>query len=377
MYQQDDLLPYNRNYTLLIGCFTILFSILIISVTFNSIRTQKPESDQSNTIVEDTTQRKADLTKYNQDSDKDLIPNFIEEEAILNTYIAESSYCEQSNPVCARDPFDKQIYLSILIDSSTSTNIPATGNTTKLELIKSKINNLIGQSFNKEYIKTQVVGFGNKGNVSFIADNESCVSNIIFKDFNQEPKDTSVVPLILERYVSNGKSPIGLSLEQVEKTFPDKNGDNIVVIVTDGTDDCGVDLKSAFRGVLNRGVVKKIHVVSIFSPQDEKDKLKDAAESNGGKFTENQDINNFILSWVNDYLFENWCRQPDLNKIYQCLDRNYNSAIQILDKQINANSPQNEINKVGEIKSSINFYIQNYINDSKFDSEKIFKEAIK
>lgn len=377
MYQQDDLLPYNRNYTILIGCFTILFTILIAIVTFNAIRNQQVEAPKGNTVVEDIRQRTADLTKYNQDSDKDLIPNFAEEEAILNTYISEITYCEQSNPVCSKNPFEKEVYLSVLLDSSTSTNIPATGDQSKLELIKNRVSSLISRTTEKKYIKTQIVGFGNKGSTDFIADNESCVSNLTFKDFNQEPKESSVIPLILNNYISNGKSPIGYTLEQIEKSFPNRNGDNIVVLITDGNDDCGVDLKNTFRGILSRGVIKKIHVISIFSPQDEKEKLKDAAESNGGKFTENLEIDNFILSWVDDYLFDTWCRQSDLSKVYQCLDRNYNSAIQVLDKQIESETPLNEINKIGEIKSSINFFIQNYINQEKSSSQKLFDEAKK
>lgn len=376
MYQQDDLLPSNRNYTLLIGCFTFFFTILIIFVIAN-LATQQEDSapiSRDNIFVTEKTSPAANLTRYNQDSDRDLLPNFIEEEAILNTYISEIYYCEQSNPVCKSDPYDKEVYLSLIIDASSSTKIPGRGDLTKLDLIKQGVDTIISESINKKYLKTQIVGFGNKGNESFIADNESCVSSILFKNFNQEPKDSSVLPLVLKNYVSNGKSPIGYSIEQVEKSFPIKEGNNIVVLITDGIDDCGQDVKQVIQGVLSREVVKKIHVISVISPQDENDKLKEAAESNGGMFTDNIEIPQSVFSWVDEYIYNDWCRLDDLNVLYQCINRNYDKGIEILDQQINETSPQNEVNKIKEIESSIDLLIQNYVNSQrKFTDEEFNK----
>jgi hypothetical protein len=361
MYQQEDLLPTNRNYIFLVGCFSIFFTFIIGSVLISSFtKTKEVNKDQGLSLVTNQTKPQADLTKYNQDSDKDLIPNFIEEEAILNTYLSEVSYCEQSNPICDKNPFDGEFFISIIIDSSTSMNIPAKGNISKIDRVKNELNTLFNKLNKENFIKLQIIGSGNKGNLSFIADNESCVTNYTFKEYNQvlDEKDSNKV--ILDKLVPNGKSPIGFILEQAEKRFPSKEGNNLVIILTDGLDDCGYNLNNTFRGVLSRGVVKKINVISIYSPQDENQKLKEATESNGGLFSDSEDIFAVLFEWKDQFISSNWCKVKDFSKVTSCLNNNYSKAINLLDEKILSDSPQNELSKIREIKSSIDLLIQNY-----------------
>jgi hypothetical protein len=344
MYEKEDLLPSNRNYTLLIGCFTFIFTIIVLIVTFSMIRPVK-ENEVITTVVQTTTPL-ADITKYNQDSDNDLIPNFIEDEAILNTFISETSYCEQSNPKCGSGAFDNTFYITVLIDSSTSMNIPARRNLTKIELLKNELIQILNENINESFVRINLLGFGNKGSLSFIADNESCVSNYNFKNFNQQIRDTESTPLVLNNLFPNGKSPIGYTLEQAERNFPERNGNNMVIILTDGYDDCGGNLNETFKATLSRGVVKKINVVSLYSPQDENQKLREATESNGGNFTTSDAIKNTFEEWKKDFILTNWCKFKDQNKVFQCIDKNYSSAFSTMDSQVNSSTPSNEINKI-------------------------------
>jgi hypothetical protein len=360
MYQQEDLLPSNRNYTLLIGCFTLIFSITVLGIIISSIGPVK-EDENNKMFVPQATKPQADITLYNQDSDKDLIPNFIEEEEVLNTYLSETSYCEQANPTCSANPLKNNFYISVILDSSTSMNIPAE-KTTKIELVKDQATQILNDVTLETFIQTQFVGFGNNGNLSFIADNQSCVTNKFYKNFDQVLKGDKTNPLVLENYVANGKSGIGYSLEQVEKSFPNKQGNNLVIIVTDGIDDCGYDLNATVKGVLARGTVKKINLISIFAPQDENQKLREIIESNGGYFTTSTAISNTVNNWKRDFMLTNWCKYKDTQKVFQCIDNNYSKVFNSLDKRITANTAQNEQNKIKEIKSSIDLLIQNYQN---------------
>jgi hypothetical protein len=58
----------------------------------------------------------------------------------------------------------------------------------------------------------------------------------------------------------------------------------------------------------------------------------------------------------------NWCKSKIQNTVNSCLNKNYNLAFEQLDKQILSTTPQNEINKIREIKSSVDLYLQNYRN---------------
>jgi len=375
MYQQEDLLPSNRNYSLFIGCFTFLFTVAIVLIVIENLNNESP-ANGGISFVPEQTKPQADLTKYNQDSDRDLIPNFIEDEAILNTYLAESSYCEQSNPQCNENPLNSEFYISIILDGSTSMNIPATREFTKNQLVKNSVSEFIKNQIKEPFVKTQLISFGNKGSVSFIADNESCVSNVTFKNFNQIPLNDDIVPQILNNYVANGKSPIIYSLEQAEKSFPDKGGNNLVIIITDGIDDCGVDINTGIKGVLNRGVVKKVNIISLFSPQDEENKLREAVESNGGKFTNSAEILKTLEDWKNDFVYTNWCKYKGFNQVFQCMNKNYQAAFSQLDNQINLSTPDNEQNKIREIKSSIDLLIQNYRNSQNQILKKEFDNTL-
>lgn len=375
MYQQEDLLPSNRNYTLFIGCFTFIFTLVIVLIVASNLNKQ-PTNKEGISFVPEKTKPQADLTKYNQDSDRDLIPNFIEDEAILNTYLAESSYCEQANPICSGNPLNSEFYISVILDGSTSMNIPATREFSKNQLVKNSISEFLVDLIKQPFIKTQLISFGNKGSVSFIADNESCVSNISFKNFNQIPTNDDIIPQILNNYVANGKSPIIYSLEQVEKSFPNKEGNNLVIIITDGIDDCGVDINTGIRGVLSRGIVKKVNIISLFSPQDEENKLREAVESNGGRFTNSPEILKTLQDWKNDFVYTNWCKYKDLNNVLQCMNNNYQEAFTQLDKQINSKTPDNEQNKIREIKSSIDLLIQNYKNNQNQNLRKEFDDSL-
>lgn len=372
MYQHEDLLPTNRNYILLLGCFTFIFTIGLIY--FAIVLTRTKEEIPTYVKKEKTTIPSADLTRYNQDSDGDLIPNFVEEEAILNTYISETNYCEAANPLCSEKTFRGGNNITLILDSSTSMDIPAQDGRSKLKNVKDNIATFISDTINEKYIKTQVIGFGNKGSEAFIADNESCVANLTFKKFDQDLISGDYAQQVLDKYVPNGKSPLAYTIEQAEKTFKDKNANNLIYIVTDGTDDCGGDLANTFRQVYARGMVKQINVFSYYAPQDERSKLKEITESNGGKFSDSGSIFATLVSWKKDFLLADWCKYKDQNKIFQCLDKNYKTAYTFLDTMISTSTPQNEINKIREIKSSGDLLIQNYQNSKNKALKQEFEE---
>lgn len=374
MYNQEDLLPVNRNYYILGGCAVLIFTVIIAGIVFTTLPNQKNQLDSNINVAKENTAPSADLSKYNQDSDLDKIPNFVEQETILNTYIAETDYCQKKYPTCANSPIEKPIYASILINASTSMNIPAVNSKLKYQLIKEQLATNLTSNIAKPYIKTEIRSFGNKGSLSNIANNESCVANLTIKKFDEvvpERDNAEYVGNLFKSYVPNGKSPLVYTIEQAEKGFPDPTANNLIQIITDGVDDCNGDLKSALAAVKARGIVKRVDLISLFANQDTSNILKEAAEVNGGKYSASSNIDETLNQNFNSFIYERWCKAQAFNNVYQCVNENYSKAIKFMNDNLSVQTPKNEVEKIKEIQGSINIIIQNFRtnNDKKLQLE--------
>jgi len=370
MYNQEDLLPVNRNYYILGGCAVLIFTVVVAGIVFTTLPNQQNQFDSNINVARENTAPFADLSKYNQDSDLDKIPNFVEQETILNTYIAETDYCQKKFPTCSNSPVEKPTYVSILINASTSMNIPAVDSKLKYQLIKEQLTTNLNTNTAKPYIKTEVRSFGNKGSLSNIANNESCVANLTIKKFDElvpERDNTDYIGNLFKPYVPNGKSPLVYTIEQAEKGFPDPTANNLIQVITDGVDDCNGDLKSALAAVKARGIVKRVDLVSLFANQDTSNILKEAVEVNGGKYSASANINETINQNLNAFIYERWCKAQAFNNVYQCVNENYSKAIKFMNENLSIQTPKNEVEKIKEIQGSINIIIQNFrtINDKK------------
>jgi hypothetical protein len=366
MYSQDDLLPVNRNYYIIGGCAVLIFSVIIIGIVISTISTND-KSINNISISKDINTPSADLTKYNQDSDLDRIPNFVEQELILNTYIAETDYCQNKFPTCNNSPIEKPMYVSILVSASTSMNIPAVGTKLKYQLIEEELSKNLISNLNNSYMQTQISSFGNNGSLSGIAANESCVANFVLKKFDEvipERNNNEVINSLFEKYVPNGKSPLVYTIEQAEKNFPDKTANNLIQVITDGLDDCNGDLKSALTAVKARGVVKRIDLITIFANQDTSNLLKEAVEVNGGKYSASTNIDQTLQQNYVSFINERWCKTQTFNTIYQCVNENYTKAIDYMNDNLSIQTPKNEVEKIKEIQGSINVLIQNFRNNN-------------
>ena len=374
MYNQDDLLPVNRNYYIIGGCAVLIFSVIILGIVISTTSNNKNLNNNNISISKDINSPTADLTKYNQDSDLDRIPNFVEQELILNTYIAETDYCQNKFPTCNNSPIEKPTYVSILVSASTSMNIPAVGTKLKYQLIEEELSKNIKNNVENSYLQTQISSFGNNGSLSGIAANESCVANLILKRFGEvipERDSEKVINSFFEKYVPNGKSPLVYTIEQAEKNFPDKTANNLIQVITDGLDDCNGDLKSALTAIKARGVVKRVDLITIFANQDTSNLLKEAVEVNGGRYSASTNIDETLQQNYVSFINERCCKTQAFNNIYQCVNDNYSKAIDYMNDKLSIQTPKNEVEKIKEIQGSVNVIIQNFRsnNDQKLKLE--------
>lgn len=89
-----------------------------------------------------------------------------------------------------------------------------------------------------------------------------------------------------------GTTPIAYSLRKVAEDFGDTAGEKIVVLVTDGKEECGGDVAEAASTLLDQGLEVRVNVVG-FSLADEsvKEDMEDLAQLTGGRFYDAQDSN--------------------------------------------------------------------------------------
>lgn len=377
MENRDDLLPHNRNYYILGGCLTFIFTLGIISLVVSNLQKQeaeKPVFQDINIVQESNNNDKNNLAQYSQDSDQDGIPNFIEDEAGLDKFKSEYFYCESVNQKCSDPITTKKFFISILVDASTSMNFPAEENTSKIDLLKEELTTFTDSNeLNNYFITSSIRSFGNTGQRGNLPDSQSCVSSLKVTDFGDEITDTT-----FNSYVANGKSPLIFALEQAEKDFTDPNAQNIIILITDGVDECNPSsLKNAFNGILGRGTVKKINTISYFTPSYEEGILKDATESNSGYFVRASSISKTLQNIAVDNVTKNWCLYTDQQKLNQCISNNFDKAQTVLNSKINSQTTQAEASKIREVNSAINFGIQNYTSTQNNEIIQLGVESIK
>ncbi len=79
-------------------------------------------------------------------------------------------------------------------------------------------------------------------------------------------KPTTAVPLIkakLDQIVPRGTTPIAYTLEQCGNDFPNTNSRNIIILITDGIEECGGDPCAVSLALQSKGIVLKPFVIGV------------------------------------------------------------------------------------------------------------------
>lgn len=373
MNNQDDLQPINRNYIIFGTIFLIIFSFIVYGL-LTANQNQKPKtitSTQPPSSNGNGNNNQSSLSKYDEDSDGDKIPNFMEEFLGSNIYASEITECEKSNLTCQESPLNNSHNINIILDASTSMNI--LGNKiSKIQEIKNDVKYSINSELTAPYYKTSVYSFGNRGTPGNIPDNESCVAVLRHKSLNTSATDPKIRGNdFLNNYLPNGKSPVAYTLDQVSKTL-NKNEKNLIIVITDGMDDCNGDVKGTVNQIKNSGLATKIDFATYFSNEDANIYLREAIESNNGDFSQNPNINEFLVFSSRNFVKENWCKYQGFQKLKNCIDSKYKTANSYLnDQKNNKNLGEDEKIKISNTQSVMSFFQESNIRrfQSQVDTE--------
>ncbi len=82
-----------------------------------------------------------------------------------------------------------------------------------------------------------------------------------------------------------GTTPLAYALEQAALDFGDAPGEKIVVMITDGKEECGGDPQATIAALLKQGIDVRVNVVAfVLADEVAKQEMKDVAELTGGQF---------------------------------------------------------------------------------------------
>jgi hypothetical protein len=88
----------------------------------------------------------------------------------------------------------------------------------------------------------------------------------------------------------NGMTPIAASLEEASKDFAGKEGqNNIIVLLSDGEEDCNGDPCAASKLVHDAGIHLQVNVIGLHVQPNERTQLKCVADAGGGKYYDARD----------------------------------------------------------------------------------------
>ena len=116
---------------------------------------------------------------------------------------------------------------------------------------------------------------------------------------------------------ARGTTPIGKSLEEGALDFPDNNSRNIVILITDGKEECNMNPCAVSEMYQRKGIILKPFVIGIGLENDWKNEFDCI-----GKFFDASNENEFsnILNIVISHIVDNTTLQVNL------LDNNYNNT---------------------------------------------------
>jgi len=361
MYNPDDLQPINRNYIIIGILVLFVFSGITYSLVTNNQTAQPKPITSTQPSNGNNSNLPANLSKYDEDSDGDKIPNFMEEFLGTNAYSSEVNDCEKTNFVCSETPLNKVHNINVILDASTSMKIVGFEGT-KIDEVRQGMKESLVIEFTAPYYKLSIYSFGNRGTLENIPDNESCVSILRHKNLNTPSSDPRFASKdFLDNYLPNGKSPLAFTLTEVSKTLS-KDENNLILLITDSLDDCNGDVKRALSEIKNSGNAKRIDALTYFANEDANIYLREVIESNGGNFGQNVSIRNFLVDSSRNFIKQNWCKYNEVQKIKNCIDSKYKTANSYLnDQKNNRNLGEDEKIKISNTQSVMSFHQESNI----------------
>ena len=124
----------------------------------------------------------------------------------------------------------------------------------KIDIAKNLLSNMVDSLKNVDNLEIGLRVYGHKSNYP----PQDCDDTHLEVNFLTAFKAADLIKKKLAVIRPRGTTPIAKSLEEGAKDFPDDNARNIVILITDGKEECGMDPCAVSRMYLNNGIILKI-----------------------------------------------------------------------------------------------------------------------
>ena len=160
--------------------------------------------------------------------------------------------------VYAAEPEGKT-YIEFIIDASSSMKDKVEGSYTRMDVAKEVLKELVESLDDDPMLEIALRVYGSQ-----LPGKSACEDSGLMVDFGPVGKVRASILQVVESLSPKGMTPIGYSLREAAKDFPQgKDGRNVIVLVTDGEESCLANPCAISQQLQDQGIILKPYVVGF------------------------------------------------------------------------------------------------------------------
>jgi hypothetical protein len=189
--------------------------------------------------------------------------------------------------IFAQEAEFKDLYIELILDASNSMNEPLNGRP-KIDIAKEALNEVLGDLSKDTYLALRVYGSDKSkmqiqpGMSETDAKKFACSDSVLKAGFGKE--NASEIRQIINSTVAVGFTPIAYSLELAGSDFPKTEGNNYIILASDGQETCGGDPVAVINALKEKGIKIVVHTIGFAVDEETKKQLEDIAKAGGGNY---------------------------------------------------------------------------------------------
>ena len=129
----------------------------------------------------------------------------------------------------------------------------------KIDIAKKLLSNMVDSLQNIENLEIGLRVYGHKSGYP----PQDCDDTYLEVNFLKAEFAVDIIKKKLKVIRSRGTTPIARSLEEGAKDFPSGDARNIVILITDGKEECGMDPCAVSRLYQRKGIILKPFVIGV------------------------------------------------------------------------------------------------------------------
>ena len=229
------------------------------------------------------------LARYGENYQECLEPVTVNLDSVINSNVSQVEPTEKITKL-------KQQNTIFVLDASDSMRMFAGSNTTKFDIAKAAIARFVSTFPSTTQVGVNV--FGDRSAdattdpTAACAASESMYSLVQLSNLNLAPANNSTLP---NRDIPIYK-PITATLSRLNDILSDRDGasnQNIIYLITDGTDNCNGDAVAVARELHNSKAEITVNVIGLDENENTQQQLQALAEAGGGEYFLARNANEF------------------------------------------------------------------------------------